>query len=130
MLNRRSIVSARNSRSALLPCHGIERCRFLLDILATAFRTLHFLLVLLERENNFESLMAGIANVFIHGHGEPPVGKGLPANCSAEIQLRNSGAADGTYFFSAISTLARVFSQSRFIVQESPFWSKPIVKSS
>jgi hypothetical protein len=60
-------------RSALLAPDGEKCSRFLFHTLTAALRALDLFFVLLQGENQFEGLVAIVANVVIHGHGNLPL---------------------------------------------------------
>src|SRR5208337_272145 len=57
----------------LLPGYGIKRGHLLLDVLAAALGAFHLYIVFLEGENYFEVLVAIVADVVVHGHGDLPL---------------------------------------------------------
>jgi hypothetical protein len=58
---------------AFLRSHCIERSGFLFYVLAAAFRTAHFfVIVFVKGKNAFEGFLAILARVVVHGHETPP----------------------------------------------------------
>lgn len=100
---------------ALLRGHCVKRRGHLLNLFAAAIRASHLLsVVVVQRENAFESFMAVLADVIVHGHGTPPV-----EDAAIVTPLPRSQSCD--YFFSLIATDAAVFSQLIIIVHVPPF---------
>jgi hypothetical protein len=71
---------------AFLARHGKERGGFLFHVLAPALRALNVFFVLLQRQDQFEGLMAIVADVIVHGHGDLPLEllRSYKRNCSAK----------------------------------------------
>src|SRR5579864_3863240 len=58
---------------AFFRCHREERLSFLLHVPAPAVRAPYFLvIVLIQGQDFFKFLVAVVAEIVVHGHGEPP----------------------------------------------------------